>query len=317
MEEVETKVCIKCGETKPITEYYKHGKGLRNDCRACCAIRSREGYANNIEQRKETNLKYRMLHREELAAKQREYNRENAEYIAVKSLQYRLEHKEEIAVRDKKYKDANKDKISASGKIYYSLNTEKILADVKEYSKNNAEKVAASKKAYQEKHRVSIAANKHVYYITNFEDFAAKSKAWRLANPDKCRQYHHDRRARKLASIGHYTEDDVDLQFTQQVGLCVYCDSPLEDGYHVDHIFPLSRYLFDGPENIQILCGSCNNKKYTKDPKVYEDSIGILTPERSEFLSNLKDFIANEWELKNLEEAAAEELNEFNFQEAA
>lgn len=40
----ETKVCGKCGETKPAKEYYKVGKYLHAYCKPCCAVYARRRY---------------------------------------------------------------------------------------------------------------------------------------------------------------------------------------------------------------------------------------------------------------------------------
>lgn len=82
--------------------------------------------------------------------------------------------------------------------------------------------------------------------------------------------------------------------FDAQQGLCIYCNSDLNLGYHSDHIFPLSEYLYNGPENIQLLCPSCNVKKQAADPIAYESKINFLTEDRRKFLNDLKQHIEQE-----------------------
>src|SRR5262249_25935193 len=46
------KVCTKCGESKPLTEYYKAATtrdGLRGDCKACFKLRAADWYQDNRE----------------------------------------------------------------------------------------------------------------------------------------------------------------------------------------------------------------------------------------------------------------------------
>ncbi len=42
----ETKVCKCCGETKPVSEFYKNAWGVTNYCKDCCKKRSLEGKQN-------------------------------------------------------------------------------------------------------------------------------------------------------------------------------------------------------------------------------------------------------------------------------
>jgi len=57
-----TKTCIKCGETKPLTEFYRHKKskdGLRGECKTCCAAYARAYYANNRDAARDANRRWR------------------------------------------------------------------------------------------------------------------------------------------------------------------------------------------------------------------------------------------------------------------
>lgn len=61
-----------------------------------------------------------------------------------------------------------------------------------------------------------------------------------------------------------HTERDIERLWWFQSGLCYYCRQPLEQGYHVDHMDPLSRGGSNGPENLCLACGSCNDSKHAK-----------------------------------------------------
>jgi 5-methylcytosine-specific restriction endonuclease McrA len=54
--------------------------------------------------------------------------------------------------------------------------------------------------------------------------------------------------------------------FEQQAGLCVYCERVLGRGYCADHIMPLALGGSNWITNIQLLCRSCNSKKWATDP---------------------------------------------------
>lgn len=100
-------------------------------------------------------------------------------------------------------------------------------------------------------------------YHNNKEYYLEYQRQYRKQNPDKSRAHVENRRARKLNAPGKYTEADIQVLFLSQSGLCVSCHTKL-DQYRVDHIFPLSRGGSNYPENIQLLCPSCNSSKGNK-----------------------------------------------------
>lgn len=93
------------------------------------------------------------------------------------------------------------------------------------------------------------------------------SKMWKLAHPDKAREYRRagDRRRRALEndSPGSFTEEEWESLCEQYDNRCVSCGKrkPL----HQDHVVPLSKGGTNYIDNIQPLCKSCNSKKGTKD----------------------------------------------------
>ena len=55
-----TKTCAKCGEVKPVTEFYKQGKYRRSRCRACCKGENAGTYAKLSP---ETKARYKRTER--------------------------------------------------------------------------------------------------------------------------------------------------------------------------------------------------------------------------------------------------------------
>ena len=123
---------------------------------------------------------------------------------------------------------------------------EQILTRGLAWKKANPEKVYARNSAWQK---------------ANPEKASARSVAWAKANPEKSTAKWHRRRARKLSAEGSYTGKNVKELYESQGGQCVYCGRDISQGYHVDHVVPLSRGGSNGPENLALACPKCNCSK--------------------------------------------------------
>ena len=91
------KTCRRCGEHKPLTEYYKHKRtadGYRGECKSCIREMSAEWTAKNKERYEEYRSEYRKGYRERHAEQQRtwrEANRDKAR-ASVRKYQERNPH---------------------------------------------------------------------------------------------------------------------------------------------------------------------------------------------------------------------------------
>jgi len=101
------------------------------------------------------------------------------------------------------------------------------------------------------------------------ERYPEKVQRWRKNNPEAARAIKHRRRARQNAAEGSHTADELRTLFTDQNGKCVYCEVALDKGYCADHIVPLASGGSNWISNIQLLCRSCNAKKWATDPDEY------------------------------------------------
>jgi 5-methylcytosine-specific restriction endonuclease McrA len=74
---------------------------------------------------------------------------------------------------------------------------------------------------------------------------------------------------RRRNAPGSFNANDIKRMYEHQNGKCVYCSIDLSGGYHIDHIWPISRGGTNYPENLQLLCPQCNLRKGAKLPEVF------------------------------------------------
>lgn len=111
-----TKICRRCGEDKPLSDFHKCKKrkdGVQTECKECMKLRHAEYYSKHIEQYKESHERYRETHYLEMIRKSREYYHKNKERVTEKNREYYQSHKEQYNTNRAKWRENNKDKLAA------------------------------------------------------------------------------------------------------------------------------------------------------------------------------------------------------------
>lgn len=103
---------------------------------------------------------------------------------------------------------------------------------------------------------------------------AAYCRKYRERNPERVREWRQKRDGGKRLSKLPYGTIPKLLQL--QKGLCAYCQKDVRQKYHVDHITPIDKGGRHEPNNLQILCPSCNLEKWAHDPIDFAQSRGLL-----------------------------------------
>lgn len=90
-----------------------------------------------------------------------------------------------------------------------------------------------------------------------------RKKRWLAAHPDirKAKKCAQNGRRRATSKDGSFTSRDVTRILDEQGGLCLHCQQDIRTTYTVDHKHALSNGGSNKPENIQLLCFSCNVRK--------------------------------------------------------
>lgn len=109
---------------------------------------------------------------------------------------------------------------------------------------------------------------------------ASTRKGRKPLMPSKALEYSAARGAIRRASItgsgGRFTAGEIDRLRESQRGKCAYCRADLRNGFHRDHIQPISLGGSSSIDNIQLLCPACNQRKGAKDPIEFAQQVGLL-----------------------------------------
>src|SRR3990167_1827205 len=106
---METKICSKCNEIKPIDAFqirtdYTDGR-RRGQCRPC-----RNGYFKNYNDTSPKRAEYRENNIEKLAESNKKWREENKEYNRVRWAKYQADNKDKLAEKDHNWYMNNKER---------------------------------------------------------------------------------------------------------------------------------------------------------------------------------------------------------------
>lgn len=167
---------------------------------------------------------------------------------------------DKIALKDRvqRWRVENRDKRNAQASRWYASNREKAVGFTRRWQENNPAKVNAGKRRWSasEKGRESQVR-------------------WRLANPEKVRATNGRRWARTQEAPGTFSDLDIRSMLTAQRHRCAapHCRIDISQNYSVDHKMPLSRGGSNWPDNLQLLCASCNSSKRDRTMEEWQSAL--------------------------------------------
>lgn len=126
------------------------------------------------------------------------------------------------------------------------------------------EEYRARHKAWREANPDKVRTLWQKNYAKNGQRHLEKNAKWRAKNPDICRAYRRDRRALESANGGHVSAEDFRAIAGSQAGKCFYCCAA--DIQEFDHFIPLKRGGKHEAANLRGSCLPCNRSKSVKMP---------------------------------------------------
>lgn len=104
--------------------------------------------------------------------------------------------------------------------------------------------------------------------LKNPETSQAATRRWKAQNLEYIAEYRKGARRRATSPTPRanaYPDDFIRQLLAKQKCCCAGCGTALER-YELDHIVPSAKGGSNEPDNLQILCGTCNRRKHAKDP---------------------------------------------------
>lgn len=186
-------------------------------------------------------------------------------------------------MRDKAYYQSNKTKIKERSNFHYILNKDKKLTYQKNYNKKNKQKIKIYKKHYREVNKNKLKIKKNVYYIKNRDKIKIKKSNYYQFTKDERKKYNYNKlktdiqyklrsnlrsRLNRAITNGYKAGSAVKDLGCSINEFKTYLESKFlpgmswdnwsRDGWHIDHIKPLTSFDLKNREQLLEACHYTN-----------------------------------------------------------
>lgn len=159
----------------------------------------------------------------------------------------------------------NSEAVRARKREHYLKDPEKVKERAKAWRAENAELVKLRAKEYRENNSERYKGYSIKWARKNAKRSALYNKRHREENPDLYREAVRRRRAKKRnAPTFQVSQRDIHRLLVRHSWCCAYCGKSLAEGYHIDHVVPLSRGGSNSIGNYLPACPTCNDSKGSK-----------------------------------------------------
>ena len=155
-----TRVCRKCGQEKPLSEFAKDKTrtlGHSYICKQCKYEQSRNWRAANPEKVREWSRKWRAANPEKVRTKKRKWRAANPEKVRTKKRKWREANLEKVREYDRKRYAANPEKVRERSRKWREANPEKVREWSRKWREANPEKARKWCREYGRKKRENLA----------------------------------------------------------------------------------------------------------------------------------------------------------------
>jgi 5-methylcytosine-specific restriction endonuclease McrA len=283
------KICNKCGERKPVSEFHHHSKardGYKADCKSCRNAMNRANAARRRDQEppnpepaskpaimgkvcvgcqewkpvsefsplrshgKAVGNGYRSRCKACSNAQQRAKRAAYPQRYRDRDREYMTSRREQSNEYQRMWRDKYREKVRISGQAYREANREKI-------------RIAAKKRRDAAIEHYRAIGRKA--YANNLEKRRTYNRIYRKTYPERNREQVRIRRNRKYQAEGFHTEAEWIMLKASYNYTCLCCGQrEPEITLTRDHIIPLTQGGSDWITNIQPLCHICNSSKNNK-----------------------------------------------------
>ena len=137
---------------------------------------------------------------------------------------------------------------------------------------NHSFKAKACQQRYRDKNKEARNMYCREWYKDNKESVLKRNTIY--FKTDKGKRVKAACEANRRGAKGSFTAEDIKDLYVTQGARCYYCSVEIENGFHVDHMTPLSRGGRNDVSNICLACAPCNMRKHTKTAEEFQGARG-------------------------------------------